>query len=195
MTLAEVLRLVTSRLDQLRIPYMIVGSFASSAYGSIRTTQDADLIVELPPEKVPGLVEMFRKDFYVDPGQAEEAIRAHRSFNLIHLGSFFKVDFFILADRPFMREEFSRRTSRPLDESGTAGVWLATAEDTILSKLNWYRDGGGVSEQQRRDVIGILKVQSGRLDMKYLERWARELGVLDLLARVCSDAGIDPMPG
>lgn len=190
MTTSEVLRWVTSRLDQLQIPYMIVGSFASSAYGLLRSTQDADLIVDLPLQKVTKLVEMFGKDFYVDPGQAEQAITGKRSFNLIHLESFFKVDFFILADRPFMREEFSRRVARPLDESGSARVWLATAEDTILSKLNWYREGGGVSDQQWRDVIGILKMQAERLDMKYLERWARELGVLELLTRAVSDSGI-----
>lgn len=189
MNLSEVLRLVTSRLDQMQIPYMIVGSFASSAYGPIRTTQDADIIVDLPLAKVEGVVEAFRKDFYIDLGMAEQAVTGKRSFNLIHLGSFFKVDFFILADKPFMREEFSRRIARPLDESGSARVWLATGEDTILSKLNWYREGGEVSELQWRDVVGILKVQAGRLDMSYMARWARELGVFDLLTRACGDAG------
>jgi len=190
MTSSEVLRLVTSRLDQLQIPYMIVGSFASSAYGLLRSTQDADLIVDLPLQKITRLVEMFGKDFYVDPGQAEQAIKGQRSFNLIHLSSFFKVDFFILADKPFMREEFSRRVARPLDESGSARVWLATAEDTILSKLNWYRDGGEVSEQQWRDVVGILKMQAGRLDFLYLRHWARDLGIPGLLDRAVNDSGI-----
>jgi hypothetical protein len=190
MNLSEVLRLVTTRLDQLQIPYMVVGSFASSAYGPIRTTQDADLIVDLPLSMVPGLVDMFCKDFYVDPGQAEQAVRGQRSFNLIHLGSFFKVDFFILADRPFMREEFSRRLARPLGESGSARVWLATAEDTILSKLDWYRQGGEVSELQWRDVVGVLKLQVGRLDFQYLRHWAQELGILGLLDRAVSDSGV-----
>ena len=189
MNLSEVLRLVTSRLEQLLIPYMVVGSFASSAYGSIRTTQDADLIVDLPRAKVAALVEMFGKDFYVDWGQAEQAIANNGSFNLIHLGSYFKVDLFVLSDRPFMREEFLRRVSGRLDESGDARVWLATAEDSILSKLDGYRAGGEVSELQWGDVVGILKVQSGRLDMKYLDHWARELGVLDLLTRALSNVG------
>ncbi|MBI4164514.1 MAG: hypothetical protein HY508_02140 [Acidobacteria bacterium] len=190
MNLSEVLRLVTAGLDQLQIRYMIVGSFASSAYGSIRTTQDADLIVDLPLEKAQGLVEKFRNEFYVDLAQVEQAVKGQHSFNIIHLGSFFKVDFFILADKPHMREEFSRRIVSRLDASGEASVWLATAEDTLLSKLHWYRSGGEVSELQWRDAVGILKIQSGRLDMTYLERGARELGVFDLLTRALGKAAL-----
>jgi hypothetical protein len=188
MNLSEVLRLVTSRLDQLQIPYMIVGSFASSAYGSVRTTQDADLIVDLPASKIADLLQAFGGDFYIDAGQARQAIEHQGSFNLIHHASFFKVDFFILADRAHMREEFCRRVSSPMGGSGAEHVWLATAEDTVLSKLDWYRQGGEVSELQWRDVVGILKLQAGRLDLAYLDRWGRELGLSDLLARAQKDA-------
>jgi hypothetical protein len=57
-----------------------------------------------------------------------------------------------------------------------------------LSKLGWFRQGGEVSENQWRDVIGILKVQAGRLDVGYLQKWAEELGISDLLLRARQEA-------
>ena len=70
-----------------------------------------------------------------------------------------------------------------VDEESIAEAFVATAEDTLLAKLEWYRIGGEVSERQWRDVLGILKVQAGRLDLAYLRRWAIELKVEDLLER------------
>lgn len=190
MTLSDVLTLVTARLDQLRIQYMVVGSLASAAYGSIRATQDADLIMDLPLARAADLVQIFHNDFYVDRGQVEQAIVGKRSFNLIHLATFFKVDCFILGDSAFMREEFSRRVARRLEVPETSDIWLATAEDTLLSKLVWYREGGGVSENQWRDILGILKTQGTALDGDYLDRWARELGLAELLAVAKGEAGL-----
>jgi hypothetical protein len=65
---------------------------------------------------------------------------------------------------------------------------VASAEDTLLAKLDWYRMGGEVSERQWRDVLGVLKVQAGGLDLEYMRRWARELGVDDLLERALAQS-------
>jgi len=62
-------------------------------------------------------------------------------------------------------------------------------QDALLSKLHWYRQGGEVSENQWRDVIGILKIQAGRLDLAYLQKWAEELGISDLMLRARHEAG------
>jgi hypothetical protein len=78
--------------------------------------------------------------------------------------------------------------SAALDESSRA-YDLATAEDVVLGKLEWYRLGNEISERQWRDAIGVLQVQKGTLDREYLEHWARELGLGDLLARALRDAG------
>ena len=69
-------------------------------------------------------------------------------------------------------------------------AYVATAEDTILAKLEWYRMGGGVSERQWRDVLGVMKVQADRLDLAYLRQWADQLNVSDLLERALTEAGI-----
>lgn len=190
MTPAEVLKRVISTLNELAIPYMVAGSFAGSAYGLLRSTFDADLIVDLRRQHVSRFVAEFARDFYVDAGQVEQAIARKGSFNLIHLGIFFKVDIFVLGDSAFAREEFSRRVLRPSGNTEIGEFSVATPEDVILSKLGWYRDGGEVSEQQWRDVTAILKAQTRHLDLSYMRQWAQELGVADLLARASEEAGV-----
>jgi hypothetical protein len=187
----DVLSLVVSRLDKIGIEYMVGGSFASSAHGVPRSTQDADVVADLKQEQIGEFVELFRHDFYVDAGQVKEAVWRKRSFNIIHLQAYFKIDIFVLGNRGFDREQFSRRELQPVS-SGTEGhVYIASAEDCVLSKLDWYRMGGGVSDTQWRDVIGVLKSQVGELDFGYLSKWASELGVAHLLKRACREAGVE----
>ena len=83
-----------------------------------------------------------------------------------------KVDLILRKDRPFSREEFQRR--QPAEIGGVA-VNVATAEDTVLAKLEWA--AAGESERQLRDVMGILEMRRGELDLEYIERWAPELGI------------------
>jgi hypothetical protein len=71
-------------------------------------------------------------------------------------------------------------------------IRFASAEDTLLHKLVWYKLGNHVSDRQWGDVIGVLRVQAASLDREYLEIWARRLGVLDLLARAKRE---QPLPG
>jgi len=187
MTPAEVLKRVISKLDELAIPYMVAGSFAGSAYGQLRSTFDADLIVDL---HISGFVAEFAKDFYVDAGQVEQAVARKSSFDLIHLGIFFKVDVFVLGDTAFAREEFSRRVLHPSGNTEIGEFSVATPEDVILSKLSWYRDGGEVSDQQWRDVNAILKTQATHLDLSYMRQWSKEIGVADLHERAMQEAGV-----
>ena len=153
----DALGLVISKLEALNIPYMVGGSFASSVYGFARSTQDADLIVKFGPERIERFIEELREEFYVDRALIEQALKRETSFNIIHLKSTFKIDFFILRSRSFRQDEFSRRERHQLyPDSSFEGYWQSP-EDTVLSKLDRYRAGGGISENQWRDVIGILK--------------------------------------
>lgn len=52
---------------------------------------------------------------------------------------------------------------------------VATAEDTVISKLEWAKEGE--SQRQVEDAAGILRVQADHLDTAYIERWVRELGL------------------
>jgi len=187
----QVLQRVIASLEALGIHYMLVGSFASSLHGFARFTQDADLIVDLFPSQLDAFAQALASDFYVDQGLIQQALKRGTSFNIIHFESSFKVDFFIVGGRNFSRAEFSRRVLRQVDPRSEFEAYVQTPEDAVLSKLDWYRMGGGVSETQWRDVIGILKTQSGQVDLDYLRKWAGELGVADLLERARREAGVE----
>jgi hypothetical protein len=188
----QVLQAVVSTLERLGIPSMLVGSFASSSYSLTRITQDADLIVKLNQEHIDEFVQAFSDAFFVDRGLIEQALKRRSSFNIIHLETTFKVDFFVMPDSSYGEEEFSRRTLRQLDPRIDFITYVQTAEDVVLSKLDWFRQGGGASENQWRDVTGILKAQAGRLDIGYLQKWAAELGVTELLERARHEAETQP---
>jgi hypothetical protein len=169
---------VVGLLEALGIPYMVAGSLASSFHGRPRTTHDADIVIDPAPEALDRLVEgLSAAGFYVDGGAAQAALGHRGQFNAIETTTAFKVDLIIRKDRPFSREELARR--QPADLAGARRVMLATAEDTILSKLEWAKKGGG-SERQMGDVRGIFDVRGAELDHEYIERWAHILGVLDL---------------
>jgi hypothetical protein len=120
----DVLREVISKLGTLNIPYMVSGSFASSVHGFAWSTQDAHLIVKFGPQDVEGLTEQFGEEFYVDRALIEQALERGTSFNVIRLESMFEVDFFILQNRSFSQEDFSRRVRYQLySDSSVEGYW------------------------------------------------------------------------
>lgn len=172
-------------LDELAIPYMVTGSVASSHHGRPRTTHDIDVVIDPTPATLRSLAAaLARSGFYVDPDRARDALNRRRQFNVIEDETAVKIDLIIRKDRLFSVEELRRRSPAQLGESLRAT--LATPEDTILSKLEWARKSGG-SEKQLADVAGVVEIQGPRLDVGYIERWARELGLLDLWQQVAGD--------
>ena len=178
-----VTRKVVNVFDQLGIPYLIGGSFASAVHGVVRATMDADIVAEIKPAQVVALVGLLEHEFYISKDMVLDAIRNNSSFNIIHLETMFKVDVFILKQRPFDRNQMQRRVAQTFGESPGEPVFFCTAEDIILAKLEWFRAGGEVSERQWRDIIGVMDLQGDRLDMDYLRKWALSLGVDDLLTK------------
>ena len=179
---------VIQELDRLNVPYFIGGSLASALYGEPRATIDADIIADLKNEHVAPLVRALSNEFYIAQDAALDAIRAQRSFNVIHLATSFKVDVFVRKRRAFDDAQFARRTRQIISADPDRSAYIATAEDTILAKLEWYKIGGAVSDRQWRDILGVLKTQSDALDQDYLRRMANQLGVTDLLERALREA-------
>lgn len=173
---------VTRIMEQLGIPYVIGGSMASTAYGRIRATMDVDIIADMQEHHIQPFLSRLGGDFYADETAIRQAIQRRSSFNLIHLTTLFKVDIFVSKNRPFDRQQLTRRQSQLLEQPDHT-AFIASPEDVILAKLEWFRLGGEQSERQWRDVQGIFDVQEARLDRDYLRHWAAELGVADLLSR------------
>jgi hypothetical protein len=177
--------LVARALEALGVPYFVGGSLASTLHGEPRFTRDADLVAELDPRHAEPLARALAGTFYADEESIHRAILRRGSFNVIYLATAFKVDVFVSKLRPFDRSSLSRR--EPARGEGYE-VYVSSAEDTLLAKLDWYRldwcrEGGEVSDRQWRDVLAILAVQGDRLDPWYLRTWADALSVRDLLDR------------
>jgi len=180
--------LVADALEDLGVPYAIGGSFASALHGVMRATMDADLVADLRQEDLAPFVQALGGLFYANAEMMREAIGQHRSFNLIHLESMFKVDVFVARPRDFDRAQLARRQLHLLSEDPERRAYVTSAEDTVLAKLEWYRMGGEVSDRQWRDALGVLKVQGLRLDLAYMRHMAAGLGVKDLLERALEES-------
>lgn len=183
-----VLSLVARLLEQQRIPYVLVGSLASSIHGMYRSTADIDIVADVHSEQVIPLLTALQENFYVDEHAVREAIDQRHSFNAIHFDSVFKVDIFIPGSDEFSRKQIERRQLRKLTPESEQMVYVATAEDTILAKLRWYDSGGRVSNTQWTDVVGIIGGSSSILDLDYLRHWAETLSLTELLDRAFREA-------
>lgn len=181
--LARGFKRVLEVLNRLQIPYMIGGSLASCIHGIPRSTRDVDLVAAIKMEHVAPLAAELSGEFFADPEMIREALWSGRMFNLIHHGSGFKFDIYPLSSEPYHQAEFARRKMEEysLDGQETLKFYVASPEDTILSKLAWYRAGNQVSERQWSDVLDVVRVQHDRLDLTYLRKWAGPLRVEDLL--------------
>lgn len=181
----EFLAFALQALERLQIPYAIVGSYASSAWGEPRMTIDVDIVVQLTADQVPALCAAFpENDFYVSAVAAKEAVEFRRQFNVLHPTSGNKIDFMIADLGDWAAAQLARRRKISFD-SEVAG-YIAAPEDVILGKLIYYKDG--LSEKHIRDIRGIIKVSGELLDIPYLEKNANLLGVADIWDSIIVDA-------
>ena len=181
MTVAALLRSVVAALDAAGVPFMLTGSLAAAYHGAGRATMDIDVVIDPTEPQLGVLVRALeRSGLYVSGDAADEALTHRSMFNVVDTASGWKADLIIRKLRPFSEMELRRR--QPAAYEGCA-LWVASAEDVIVAKLEWARQGGG-ADQQLNDVRGIIGTQANRLDRAYIERWVDDLGVRDLWASV-----------
>jgi len=157
-------------------------------YGVPRATQDVDMVAVVAPADAAWFAREFTRaladEFYADEDAIRDAVRAAGSFNVIHLPTMFKADVFLSRLDVWGRNQIARSRIQQIEvDGGVVAIRVASPEDTILHKLYWYRLGHETSERQWGDVLGVLRIQGATLDAEYLERYAAELGVSDLLSR------------
>lgn len=173
MSIAAVLERLRAALDMAGIPYMVTGSFASSAHGVPRATNDIDIVIAPTRQQLTALLEqMPESEYYANHEEAEEALRHRSIFNIIDYDGMWKVDFIVQKDRSFSQGELARRG---VIEIAGIRMQTASAEDVLISKLEWAKLGE--SERQIGDAAGIIRVQAANLDVDYIERWVAALGL------------------
>ena len=188
MTGQDVLRRVIDTLHQAGIPYMMTGSFASSYHGAPRATQDIDIVISPTPDQVLSFVRLLPKaEYYVDEEAALDARHREGQFNVIDFVTGWKIDLIIQKSRSFSQKEFDRRVL--VDFQGMR-LFIATAEDVLLVKLEWGKLGQ--SQRQVEDAAGILRIRAGDLDRSYIEDWVRQLELEEQWGAACRAAGITP---
>ncbi|MDR3688237.1 MAG: hypothetical protein P4L46_02575 [Fimbriimonas sp.] len=182
MTVIEIVADVTRRLETAGIPYAIGGSLASSVWGQMRLTNDADIVVLLPGSDPSILIEAFPEQYDLNESEIATALVSLDEFRvvqLLHKDEAFKIDLFLLRDGPYEATELARaRRVALLDDTS---AFFYAPENIVLAKLRWYRLGNRVSDRQWNDIVQVLEVQAGNLDNSYLDEWAEKLGVLPLL--------------
>jgi hypothetical protein len=174
----EFLRLIADRLDGADIPYMLTGSMAMSVYAPPRMTRDLDFVIECQASDAHRMVGLFSGDCYIEESAVVEAIREHRSFNIIHNEWIIKADFIVRKDSEYRRVEFGRRRRVSM---GEWELWVAMPEDLLLSKLQWAKNG--TSDLQKGDARQLASSVE-HLDWEYLRSWGSRLGLDDLLEEI-----------
>jgi len=178
---------VADAIEAAKGSYFVGGSLASSLQGEPRATNDIDIVLELPLGRIGEFVAALGEDFEVDVDMLRDALLHGRSCNIFYLPFVMKVDLFAVGPSPYDEVEFARRRRVQVRSTGQT-LLIKSPEDTVLRKLLWYREGGGVSERQWRDVIEVLRVSGGGMDRSYLQQWSQRLGIEDSLERARSQA-------
>ncbi len=179
MNLDEVVLRVVEILNKMDIPYFLTGAMAVVYYGEPRTTHDIDLIIVVKESDVNLMVINFEQDFYIDEFSIRTAIEEKDMFNAVHKETGFKVDFWILGEDDYNKERFKRRVQ--VNVLGTK-IYLPTAEDAIISKLEWFKMSD--IDKHYYDALGIYRIQKGNLDTDYINNWCQKKSISKLWKKI-----------
>jgi hypothetical protein len=180
---------VVAAFDGLGVRHYIGGSVASTMHGAIRSTMDVDVVCDLRADQVEAFLAAFGADVYVSQAAVRQAVEKRSCFNVIHLPTAYKVDVFVSRGRPFDVAAMERAIPLPLAAGRETTVPVATPEDSIVAKLEWFRIGDETSERQWQDVSRLVALHGDVLDLAYMRRMAESVGVAYLLDRLLQSTG------
>ena len=187
MNATAALKRIAAILDAAHIPYMLVGSYASSHYGALRSTKDIDLVIAATPTQLRNLIDLLpASEYYRDLQMAMDAYRERSMFNVLDMVTGFKTDLIFVKSGDFDQEAFRRRTLKTI---GGSPVSVSTPEDVVIAKLEWARQGQSL--RQIEDVAGVIKAEWEDLDKTYLENWVKQLGLMSQWNDARQQAGIE----
>ncbi|OGM61153.1 hypothetical protein A2955_00205 [Candidatus Woesebacteria bacterium RIFCSPLOWO2_01_FULL_37_19] len=169
---------IASLLNKNNFPYMLTGAWSVIYYARPRASHDIDLVVELGKKDLSRIEKAFKElspEFLIQADPIKEAIHKKDMFNIIHLPTTLKIDFWLLKDDLFDKQRFARRKKIKLFNQI---MWITTAEDTILKKLDWYKKSK--LEKHLIDAAFVYQVQRKNLDKVYLNKWVKELKLTGL---------------
>ena len=176
MTQIQLIKLIAEIFDQLKINYMLVGSFASSYYGEPRFTRDIDIVADLKLEQVEQFAQNFpENEFYLSKETIKQAIERGGMFNIFHISSGNKIDVFTPLKDPLLEKEWGRRKKILLEDFQ---IFSASPEYVILKKLEYYKEGE--SELHLKDICSMLKTSGEEIDINYISFWAEKLKVSEI---------------
>jgi hypothetical protein len=179
LTELDILKDVTKKFETLGIQYMLTGSMAMTYYAQPRMTRDIDLVVEILPGFIGRIEYVFKNEYYLSAESIKDAIDKEFMFNLIHINSAVKIDCIVRKNQKYRLVEFDRRNKIKVND---LEIFIVSIEDLIISKLLWAKDSH--SEMQIKDVRNLL---AKNYDKKYIELWAKELDIYELLTEIKND--------
>ena len=166
-SMIETLRDFVAKTNELRIEYMVTGSFAMSAYGEVRFTRDIDIVLQIAEGQAERFARRFEADYYISEQAVKRAIIRRSIFNVINQEHGGKLDCIVMKDSDFARSSFARRYKVTVSD---IEFWTTTREDLIVAKLNWARDTH--SEMQIRDIANLTSTE---YDSHYVAGWIERL--------------------
>lgn len=192
------MEIIGRALEKAAVPYVVVGSVAGLAHGYGRATIDVDVLAEIDESAVQTFVEAVQsvrdetddERYFIDDEMIRSAIQQQSSFNVFDFETGLKIDIFVSRRCAFDREVMARREMETMSDGSTPAFYVQTAEDLILSKIQWFELGNRVSDRQWNDIKAVLKVNQFVLDFAYLDHWATQLNITELLQKALHEAGL-----
>jgi hypothetical protein len=163
-------------LEAVGARYAIWGGWAVVAYGEPRFTMDMDILLD--PFGLPGRMFVKRlqeSNFQVDEVALFNALGGGY-FNVVHLPSQLKVDFFVPAQNTLLHRAIQERAHLPFDEIRRAAY--VSAEALIITKLQAYAESQ--STRHLDDVASVVRLQAQKLGNERIDIAAARMGLLGI---------------